>query len=318
MKATNHWITRNCKVGSRKSMPKRTLGKTGYRISLFSLGGQSMIEAGESEKSAKAVDVVHEALDLGVNYVDTAAIYGDGKSEHRIGEVIKDGRRNDFYLATKTDQRDEEAAWKQINESIGRLGTTPDCMQIHHLDTMEEVDKIFSKNGAMNALLRARDGGLCKFLGITGHSDPTVLIEALNRHDFDTVLGALNPADPYCYSFQPRLLPFCEKKRIGFVAMKICSRGKIFEDNDLEMKDCLEYAWSVPGVSTAIVGISNIEQLRKNVTIAKSYEKLSLEKMYELEKRVEPRVEDILYFRKPQEWNDFVHDHPEKLPKSIK
>jgi aryl-alcohol dehydrogenase-like predicted oxidoreductase len=308
------WLSASCKFAASNTIPTNPLGKTGHKVTIISLGGQGMLEIKESKK---AVDVVHEALDLGINYIDTAASYGDGVSEKNIGQVIKDGRREEFYLATKTDERDEDKAWRQINESVERLGSEPDCVQIHHLDGIDEVDKVFSSSGALKSLVRARQEGLCRFLGITGHSDPTVLLEALERHPFDTVLGALNIADPYYYSFQTRLIPYCAENDIGFVAMKVCSRGKLFGD-DIGMQECLNYVWSIPGVTTAIVGISSISQLRKNVEVAKSYKELSHKEMWELEKIVEPRIDDVLYFRKGKKWDDDVHDHPDKLPTEVR
>jgi aryl-alcohol dehydrogenase-like predicted oxidoreductase len=295
-------------------METRKLGKTGHQVTIFALGGESAIK-GEDDHD-EAIEILNEALDKGVNYIDTAPAYGPKTSEERIGEIIKDGRREEFYLATKCDKRNNEQAWKQINSSIERLGSEPDCIQIHHIDTMDEVKKIFSKNGAIKALKRAKKEKLCKYLGITGHSDPLVLLEALSKYKFDTVLGSLNIADPFYYSFQTKLIPYCEENDIGFIAMKTCARGNLFKKGRIyEMKDALNYVWSVPGVSTAIVGISNIEQLRANIDAAKNHKKLSEEKMRELEKMVEPYFYDALYFRKDQSWD--LHREEEELPQFV-
>jgi aryl-alcohol dehydrogenase-like predicted oxidoreductase len=283
-----------------KEIQHRVLGKTGRKVGLFSLGGQSLIE--DENKHDEAIEMINEALDKGVNYVDTAPAYGPKISEKVIGEAIKD-RDRDFYLATKCDKRSNNSAWKQINQSIERLGTTPDCIQIHHLDHKWEVDKIFDSDGAIKALKRAKKEGLCKYLGITGHSDPTVLLDALKRYDFDTVLGAVNIADPYTYSFQARLIPYCKENNIGFIAMKVCAQGNIFRKNGINsMKDCLDYVWSIPGVSTAIIGIENSEQLNRNVALSKSHKQMPINKMRDLEMKVEPYHKDALFFRKGQEW----------------
>jgi aryl-alcohol dehydrogenase-like predicted oxidoreductase len=288
----------------------RWLGNTKRKVGLLSLGGQPIFESEDEEDHADAVEIIHEALDEGVNYIDTAPAYGPKQSERTVGVVVGDGRRDEFYLATKCDKRRYKSAWKQINESIERLGDTPDCIQVHHLDHMWEVDHIFDKQkGAMKALLRAQKEGLCKFLGITGHSDPTVLLEALKRHPFDTVLGAVNIADPYAYSFQSRLIPYCKQHGIGFIAMKVCAGGAIFKkDRIYSMQECLDYVWSIPGVSTAIVGVTNIDQLRRNVEIAEEHEALSDERMQELEQLVEPYAAKALFFRKHHDWDDRPDD----------
>ena len=289
-------------------MRHRMLGQTGHRVGLFSLGGESVIKRDDPDSQDEAIKVINEALDLGVTYIDSAPAYGNGRSEKCIGEI---GRRNEFYLATKCDKRYYNTAWRQINESIERLRSTPDCIQVHHLVEMWEVDRFFDKKkGAFKAFLRAKDEGLCKFLGITGHSDPTVLLESLRRYRFDTVLGAINVADPYEYSFQNRLIPYCHKNNIGFIAMKTTARGAIFQNNGIStMKECLDYVWSIPGVSTAIVGIMNMEQLRRNVQLASEFNELSAEEMQLLEQKVEPHISDALYFRKHHKWKE--QDLPE-------
>lgn len=299
-----------CLEGQRYDMRHRLLGQTGHRVALFSIGAQSMVEKDDSpEDHDDAIELLNEALDLGVNYIDTAPAYGPRISENRVGELS--GRRNEFYLATKTDVRTNEGAWKQINQSLERLDTTPDCIQLHHLDTLAEVEKVFGKNGAMKALLRAKEEKLCKFVGITGHSDPTVLLEALRRHRFDTVLGAVNIADPYHYSFQTRLIPYCKQHGVGFIGMKVCGRGTAFVKNEVVMKDCLDYVWSVPGVGTAIVGVMNVEQLRHNVQLAKDHEMLDEAQMFALEQKAEPHVDRILHFRKHKDWLDV--DQPQQV-----
>lgn len=284
-------------------MRGRWLGRTNHKAKLFSLGGESVIKSDSPDDHDEAMAVLNEALDLGVNYIDTAPAYGNGTSEENIGQL---GRRSEYYLATKCDKRHASTAWRQINESIERLGSTPDCIQVHHLDEMWEVDRIFDpKKGAMKSLLRAQREGLCKYLGITGHSDPTVLLEALSRHPFDTVLGAVNVADPYAYSFQARLIPYCNKNNIGFIAMKVTSRGGIFQKNGIStMEECLNYVWSIPGVHTAIVGVMNVEQLRRNVELAEQFVPLEEIQLQQLEQRVEPYSSDVLYFRKHHEWQD--------------
>lgn len=292
-------------------MEYRRLGKTKHLAGLFSLGGESILKSEDEEDQKEARRILHHALDLGINLIDTAPLYGEGRSEERIGEIVQDGRRDEFYLATKCDKRKYKQAWKQIHESIERLHTTPDCIQIHHLDEMNEVEQIFAEDGAMKALLQAKEEGLCKYIGVTGHSDPTILLEALHRYPFDTVLGSLNIADPYSYSFQARLIPYCQKHDIGFIAMKTCARGKIFRKSRIyEMKDCLSYVWSVPGVHTAIVGITNIEQLDKNKEIAEEFTRLAPEQMSKLETTIEPYADEALFFRRHHKWPDDVEMPP--------
>jgi hypothetical protein len=283
----------------------RSLGKTGWEVPLFSLGGQSLIEWEGKDKEEQAIEVIETFLKLGGKYIDTSPEYtpeGEHRlSERRIAQAIKGIDRNSFYLATKTEEREAEAAWRDINESVETLGTTVNCIQIHHLNNKNDVNQIFAKKGVLKALLKAQDAGLTQFLGITGHSDPNILLNALYSHPFDTVLGAFNPADIHMgnMAFQKKLIPYCKKHDIGFIAMKVCSRGALFGPRGglNSMREALYYIWSFP-ISTAIIGINNISQLKRNMDLARKFRPISEEKLRLLEDKTEIDSDNIMYFNK--------------------
>jgi hypothetical protein len=189
------------------SMPTRNLGKTGYKVGIFSLGGQAALE--KSNNEATAVPIIEKALDLGVNYIDTSSIYGgpDRWSEQYVGKVMKH-RRSQAFLATKTKERTRDGSMRMIETSLKLLQTDHvDLWQLHDIGTMTDINEIFSKGGAMEALLEAREQKIVRYLGITGHYRPDALMEAIHRHPFDTILMAVNAADPHHYSFSEQLLP---------------------------------------------------------------------------------------------------------------
>ncbi len=209
------------------SMPTRPLGRTGHQVGLFSLGGQGIIERANVED--QAIAVVHRALELGVNYIDTAPRYTAGarESEKNIGKALK-GQRDKVFLATKTHDRSRDGSLKLLDESLELLQTDHvDLWQLHNIQHLEEIERIFDTGGAIEALLQARDDGRVRFLGITGHFDPAPLLEGLRRFDFDCILMALNAADPHCASFQAKLLPTAVEKQMGIIAMKVPARGRI-------------------------------------------------------------------------------------------
>jgi aryl-alcohol dehydrogenase-like predicted oxidoreductase len=298
-----------------EAMPTRNLGRTGFRVGIFSLGGQAAVEQPDNE--ANAVPIVERALDLGVNYIDTAAWYGrEGRwSQRYIGKVMKD-RRKEAFLATKTHDRSRDGSLRLLEESLRLLNTDYlDLWQIHNLSRMSQVDEIFAPGGAMEALRKAHDEKTVRFLGVTGHADPAVLMEAMRRFDFDTLLLALNAADPHHLSFASELLPMAVEKRMGLIGMKIPARGRLLsswtpppvdqqraverpaKQGALDMQEALYYVLSLP-VSTVIIGCDSVEQVEENVALARSFTPLSDSQMAGLTARAEPVAKQALFFRR--------------------
>lgn len=277
------------------TLPKRKLGKTGYEVGIFSLGGQATLEQPGKEK--ESVEIINRAIDLGVNYIDTAAAYGQGISETYIGKVMKE-RRKEVFLATKTHYRSYDGSMKLLEKSLKQLQTDHiDLWQLHNVRTEEDLRKIFSGNGAIKALEKARSEGVVRFLGITGHYDPFVLKKAINEYNFDCILMALNASDRHNKSFIDNLLPFAVEKNLGIIGMKIPARGRIFHQNGITtMKQAMEYVLTLP-VSTIIVGISNIKELEENIHIARNFKPLSKKEMRELEALTRSYYEEASWFK---------------------
>src|SRR5579864_694805 len=300
------------------SMPTRKLGKTGYKVGIFSLGGQAALEKPNNE--AVAVPIIERALDLGVNYIDTSSIYGGPErwSEQYVGKVMKH-RRNDAFLATKTKERTRDASMRMIDKSLNLLQTDHvDLWQLHDIGTMTDINEIFAKGGAMEALLEARDQKLVRYLGITGHYRPDALIEAIHRHPFDTILMAVNAADLHHYSFSEQLLPLAVEKQMGIIGMKVPARGRILSSwtpppieqqkhswegmvlaptaGTLDMRQAMYYSLSLP-VSTVIIGCDTIAQLEQNVQLAREFTPLNQQQMAGLTEKAQPVSKQSLFFR---------------------
>lgn len=295
------------------AMPMRNLGRTGYRVGLFSLGCQAAIEVdGNARLSA---DILHRALDLGINYFDTARAYGKGISETHLGPVIRE-RRAEVFLATKTGKRDRDGALKELDVSLKLLQTDHiDTWQLHNVQRREEVDRIFAADGAIHAFEQARAEGRVRFLGITGHFDPDVLLEAVKRYNFDTILMAVNAADRHYLSFIEHLLPACLERNMGIIGMKVATRGRLLSSwkpepldqqpermrtakaGTLTMRESFSYNSTLP-LSTNIIGVDSIAQLEDNVRGAAAFTPLSDAQMRALEKRTLPIVRQALYFRR--------------------
>lgn len=299
-----------------EAMPTRNLGKTGYRVGIYSLGGQAAIEKPNNE--AVAVPIIERALDLGINYIDTAAAYGGEErwSQRYIGQVMK-RRRKETWLSSKTHNRTRDGSMKLLEESLRLLQTDHlDLWQLHNISTMEQVEQIFAKDGAIEAVQRAREEKMVRHIGVTGHADPAVLMEMVRRFDFDTILMALNAADSHQLSFREKLLPMAVEKEMGIIGMKLPARGRIlsawtpppadqqtgFEgkadrSGTLTIKEALYYTLSLP-VSTVIIGCDSIAQLEENVRLARDFTPLSEAQLAALSQKTAPVARQALFFRK--------------------
>ncbi len=296
------------------AMPTRNLGRTGYRVGVFSLGGQAAIE--RADNADVAVPLIERAIDLGVNYVDTSARYGGVQerwSERYIGEVMK-RRRGEVFLASKTHDRSRDGSLRLLERSLELLHTDHlDLWQIHNLAQQEQIDQIFAADGAVKALHEMREQKVVRHIGVTGHADPEVLAEALRRSAFDSILLALNAADRHHLSFANQLLPMAVEREMAIVGMKIPARGMIlsswtppsdpgsrFADTrpgTLAMREAMRYVLSLP-VSTVIVGCDSIAQLEENVQIARTFTPMSASQMALLEERTQPVHRQALFFRR--------------------
>ena len=295
------------------AMPTRNLGKTGYQVGIFSLGGQATLEIQGTEK--ESVAIVSRALDLGVNYIDTAAAYGGGVSETHIGHVMKD-RRGEAFLASKTNDRTYDGSMRLLEKSLKQLQTDHlDLWQLHNVRTRDELSAIFAPDGALKALQKAREEGRVRFLGITGHYEPLVLADAINRFGFDTILMAVNAADTHYLSFRRYLLPVAQQKGMGIIGMKLATRGRMLSSwtppplesqperlrtpkpGTITMRESLFYNCTLP-LSTNIVGVDTLQQLEENVRWASEFSPLSAAEMEAIEDKTLPIVRQGLYFRR--------------------
>ena len=300
------------------AMPTRNLGKTGYKVGIFSLGGQAAIE--KPNNFDVTVPLINRALDLGVNYIDTSSIYGgpDRWSEQYVGKVMAT-RRNEAFLATKTKERTRDGSLRMIEKSLQLLNTDHvDLWQLHDIGLPQDVDAVFAKGGAMEALIEMQQQGVVRYLGLTGHYRPDALIDTINRHPFDCILMSLNAADPHLYSFQEKLLPLAVEKQMGIIGMKVPSRGRLLSSwtppsleaqkhswegsaiatrpGVMTMQQAMQYALTHP-VSTVIIGCDNIQQLEENVHIARNFTPLSHNQMAELDAAAKPVAEAALFYR---------------------
>ncbi len=280
---------------TRNTMPLRPLGKTGHQVGLFSLGGQATIEQPDTED--QSVEIINRALDLGVNYIDTAAAYGRGISERYIGEVMK-GRRQEVFLATKSHDRSYDGTMRLFEQSLKNLQTDyVDLYQVHNVRTQQDLDRMFADDGVIKAFEKLRSERTVRYLGITGHRDPDILRKGILQYPFDCILMALNAADIHYLPFQDDLLDTAVEKNMGIIAMKVPARGRIFKEGGITtMEQALRYVYTFP-ISTAIVGISTLAELEENIAITRSFEPFDDAEMAGVEDLTMAYHEDASWFK---------------------
>jgi len=259
---------------------RRPLGKTGEKVTILGLGGVFLVQ---NIGFADAVAIVNKAIDLGINYIDTAAQYGEGESERRVGEVMKT-RRKEVFLATKVLMRTKGEAEAQFENSLRNLQTDHvDLLQIHAINTMSELEQVLGADGSLEAALEAKAAGKTRFIGITGHSRYWVLTEALKRFPFDTVLCPLSAADHNLLSFE-QFLPVAEEQKVGLIGMKVLGEGRLVS---LGVENCLRYTLSLP-ISVAILGMNSVKEVEENVDIAKRFAPMNAQEKAEFRSQAQP------------------------------
>ena len=270
----------------------RTLGATGARVLAVSLGGEGVLRT--TGRAAEAVPVILEALRLGVRYCDTAPAYQ--QSQDYYGEAFRAagaGARDAVFLASKTHERTRDRALRLLDDSLRRLGTDRlDLWQMHDLRDMRELDVICGRGGALEAAAAAKADGRIRFIGLTGHHDPRVLVEAMRRFPFDSVLVAINPADPRAQPFIPTVVAEARARGMGVVGMKALAAGRLVRE--APPAELLRYA--AAHADTVIVGCSSVEEVRANLAAA-ALAPMSDAEQRALEARIAPRADSYDTFK---------------------
>jgi len=278
------------------AIPYRTLGHTGEKVSCIGMGGFHLGRPDISESDS--IRLIHAGVDSGINFLDNSWDYNNGESEKRMGAALKqDGYRNRVLLMTKIDGRTKDAAKKQINQSLKRLQTDHvDLLQFHEVIRYDDPDRIFSEDGAIEAVLAAKKAGKTRYIGFTGHKDPHIHLYMLevarrNKFEFDAVQMPLNVMDAHFRSFEQLVLPELVGSNIGVLAMKSMGDTTILKSKLVTAMECLHYTLSRPA-SVVITGIDKPELLTQALEAARTYQQVSTEDLEALLARTAPAASE--------------------------
>lgn len=258
-------------------LPAATLGATGRTIPRLGLGCYPLGALARDEDAAAVLDA---ALAQGVRYFDTAPSYSNGRSERRVGAALKrwlaephaagtpPRTRADLYIATKTLDRTADGARREVEASLERLDLDfIDCLQVHEVH--DDYESLFGEGRVVRGLEKARDDGLIRHIGITGHRNPKYLIESINRFPFVSALVPINPLEVQHLSFVREFLPYAAEHNVGVIAMKVFAGGHLVTSGTLQAADCIRYALAQKGVTIAVPGCDKAEHVETDAAAAR-------------------------------------------------
>jgi aryl-alcohol dehydrogenase-like predicted oxidoreductase len=264
-------------------VPRRPMGSTGLQVSIIGMGGYHLGTVG-IQKDVN--NMVAKALDHGINFFDNAWEYHQGLSEELVGAALK-GKRDQAIVMTKvcTHGRKKDVAMRMLEESLTRLQTDHlDVWQVHEVIYYNDPEKAYEPYGVLEALTAAKQQGKVRFVGFTGHKNPSIHLDMLNRgFRFDTVQMPINPFDPSYRSFEQNVLPVAVNKGMAVFSMKsMGGSGEPIVQGALTPTEALSYAMSVQGVSTTISGMDSMAVLDQNLEILHNFQTLNEQQMSEL------------------------------------
>lgn len=264
-------------------MPYRALGTMGEQVSLLCVGGYHIGVSRLSDK--ESIAIMRHAMDEGVNFLDNAWHYHEGRSEVRMGKALKDGYRDKAFLMTKHHGREAKTAQAHLEESLRRMQVDViDLWQFHEIIDPAEPEQIYTE-GAIEFALKAQEEGKIRYIGFTGHHIPEILAEMIDRgHDWDACQFPVNVFDHHFESFTQLVMPKAVEKEIGVIGMKSQGGSPGNISNRAEFctpAECLRFAMMQP-VASVVSGMDSMEVLKENIATVKSFKPFEKEELDDL------------------------------------
>ncbi|MEK7408075.1 MAG: aldo/keto reductase [Acidobacteriota bacterium] len=269
-------------------IPTRRLGRISFQAGILGIGAQHL---GDDGVEQSLVDrVLGEAIDNGVNYIDTAPPYN--LSEERVGRALK-GKRDKVFLVSKVETNARGDAAYQIRDSLRKLQTDYlDCVHIHNIgreDRFPKLEQALAKDGTLGALLDAKKQGLIRHIGCTAHMRPARALPAFETGEFELFMCTINFVERHIYNFEEKVLPEARRRNIGVIGMKVLGGplkgpgARLTAPEDYATT--LRYAWGVPGLAVAIIGIRTVEELRQALAATRAYQPFTPAEMTKVTER---------------------------------
>lgn len=262
---------------------RRVLGRTGARVSILGLGLGSAFTTPHGGKPEEAAAILEAAFAHGINYWDTARQYGP--SEELIGPSVEK-HRADIFLVSKTQKRSYDGYKRELETSLKNLRTDHlDLYHIHSLDPKKDTDLGIIEKGALKAAREAKEQGIIRNIGITGHSGAVILMDAIKQFDPDCIMTTFPCTRPDGGQYEDELLPLAIERKMGVIAMKTVRHAR---DADLKGTDLIKYALSLQGISVGNVGLDTLSHLEENAAMVTNFEAMSKARRVALHRRAIP------------------------------
>lgn len=273
---------------------RRALGRTGVRPTVLGLGGEGVLRTFGYDAQAHAV--IAAALEEGITYFDSARAYAG--SERYYGANLGKAR-DSIFLTSKAHDRTKRGALAMLDQTLSNMKTAHlDLWQLHDVRTWEELDQISAPGGAYEAFVEAKQAGKTRFIGVTGHYDPDVLLAAVERFRFDTVLLPVNPCEALAGSFTSLVGARAMSLGMGVIGMKAFSRGLLLNGGGASVQELINYALSQP-VHVVIIGCDSVQHVKTNSAGARKFSAMAEDAQRTLEERLRPPAREMLYYRGP-------------------
>ncbi|HUU26489.1 MAG TPA: aldo/keto reductase [archaeon] len=300
--------------GTGKALPRRKLGRTDMNISIIGMGGGSTLSMVKDYQNALAL--VDLARTRGINLFDSSANYGP-KSEGCFGEALQNHRKEVYFSTKYETEHSPDQVMKNVESSLKRLRTDYiDIAHMHAIKDLQELETMF-RSGALETLVKLKEQGVIRYIGVTSHNHPPALAEALRRFEFDVcMMGANASKVPFLFEYDPKAdgsfeeltLPLAIEQGIGVIAFKITGQRRLIRKGDETDKspalELIRYGLSLP-VHGILLGVNAPEQVISACELACNFTPMTPDEMRGMNERLAPSANQLtLHYLRP----DYVDD----------
>ena len=278
------------------SIGLRMFGRTGPEVTMVGLGGEGILRTYGQEKGAQAV--IDEAVSRGITYFDSARVYSGSESYYGLVWGRSSVPRTRVFQASKSASRGRQEALADLERTISTMGVDYlNLWQIHDVRTKEELRVIAGPGGALEAFVEAKQKGMTRYIGVTGHHDPDVLAKAVSEWPVDSVMMPVNPVEGALGGFLDKTLPAAHAKGLAVIGMKILGASNYLSpDQGITPEMLIRYALSQQ-ITVAIVGCSTPVHVRTLASMGRNFEPMSPEEQRSLVEWFQPHASKLAYYR---------------------